>query len=321
MKLLLALLAVGLIVVAALLVAAPQGVQKTNIPTPQTAPQQTTLLSTNAASSTVSAATTTTPIVGTPIAAPTIIFVNSSTPVMVTTQITDTTLIPGSVNLLRIGTTGTQPIILGVMQNVGNGMYSLQPAFNETTTGQIQLQVSAAFRGRLRRVTSQVIQVPVWGMVSDATSGFTAPYPPGLNNLTDSNTPPGTFDLESALNGVSIGGAVPEGSSVSTSGFAIALAAKPYSISNSFDIMQYLSTKYPNSVADASITPVTISGQRGYEVTFPGEVGGSWPIAIVYHQGYVYTILYNSTDYIAGFSDQVGLDAFNNILQHFTFIR
>jgi hypothetical protein len=75
------------------------------------------------------------------------ILAGTSTQVTVTIQITDPVLIPSSVNLLQLGPTGAQPTILGVMQSAGNGIYTLQKAFNTTVTGQIQLQVSAAFRG------------------------------------------------------------------------------------------------------------------------------------------------------------------------------
>jgi hypothetical protein len=42
---------------------------------------------------------------------------------------------------------------------------------------------------------------------------------------------------------------------------------------------------------------------------------------IVYFSGYVYTILYSSTDYTTGFSDQAGFTYFENIIQHFTFVQ
>jgi hypothetical protein len=63
----------------------------------------------------------TTPIVGTAIATPAYITINVPTAVTVTAQIADPTLIPTSVNLLRLGANGTQSTILGVMHDDGLG--------------------------------------------------------------------------------------------------------------------------------------------------------------------------------------------------------
>jgi hypothetical protein len=99
--------------------------------------------------------------VGTAAATPTVIATGTSTQVTVTILITDQALIPNSVNLLRLGASGTQSTILGVMQSAGNGAYSLQHSFNEPAAGQIQLQVSAAFQGALQRILSNVVIVSV----------------------------------------------------------------------------------------------------------------------------------------------------------------
>jgi hypothetical protein len=151
----------------------------------------------NMSSITTPVAATTTLAVGTPVAMPSMITVNTSTPVTVTVQITAPTLIPGSVNLLLVGATGTQPTILGVMQSAGNGVYTLQQGFNETTTGQLQLEASAAFRGILKRIISPILQIPVWGYFTDSSDGFTMSYPPvagvPLSVATESN---GTIDLD-----------------------------------------------------------------------------------------------------------------------------
>lgn len=300
-----------------LLIAAPHGAQQGSLPAPQPAapaPAQV-----GRASSTTLQVTTTTPTVGTPVAIPNMIVVGTSTAVTVTVQITDPTLIPGSVNLLLLGATGTQPTILGVMQSAGNGVYSLQPVFNESTTGQLQLQVSAAFQGLLRRIISPIVQVAIWGQITDTVAGFTVLYPPSLYDLTDKNAPQNTFDLESSPQGVAIGGGVPPGSSISPSGFALNVDAQPYTTSGTFYIHQYLVAEYPNSFADASITTITIAGTQGYEIWFQGEEVGNWPTAVVYNQGYVYRLIYASTDNITGFSDQAGLQAFNDVLSHVRF--
>jgi hypothetical protein len=303
------------------LIAAPHGAQQDSLPSRQPAPAP---AQAGQASSTTSAneqIATTTPTLGTPVAMPNMIVAATSTAVTVTVQITDPTLIPGSVNLLLLGGAGTEPTILGVMQSAGNSVYSLQPVFDESTTGELQLQVSAAFQGLLRRVTSPIVQVAVWGRLVDIRAGFSLLYPPSLYNLTDKYTPEDSFDLESSPTGVAIGGAVPQGSSVSSNGFSVGVSARPFTPSGNFDVNQYLSLTYPNSAANARITNTTISGQPGYSILFPGQEGGNWPMDIVYFSGYVYTILYSSTDYTTGFSDQAGFTYFENIIQHFTFVQ
>jgi hypothetical protein len=244
--------------------------------------------------------------------------VNTPTSVTVTVNIADPTLIPNSVNLLQLGATGTQPTILGQLHTNGGGTYSIQETLNETSAGQVQLQVSAAFRGQLKRALSPPIQIAVWNVLASAPLGFTALYPPTLyltNTIASS-----VFFLDSSPGGVAIGDAIDPGTSEATSGFRIVISVAPYIVSGSFDINQYLSTQYPNSVADiADMATTSISGQPGYEFTFQNEEGGGKPIAAVYYNGYVYEFDYASTNYIAGFSDQDGLNAFNTVLQHFSF--
>jgi hypothetical protein len=163
------------------------------------------------------------------------------------------------------------------------------------------------------------MQIAVWSVLNSTSSKFTAIYPPTLY-LTETPAP-GIFFLDSSPGGVAIGGGAPlPGSSEATSGFAVTISATPYAVSGSFDIEQYLSTNYPNSVADVGgIASTSIGGQPGYAFTFQNEEGGGKPVAVVYHNGYVYEIDYASTNYIAGFSDQDGLNAFNAVLQNFRF--
>jgi len=247
------------------------------------------------------------------------IAVNTPTPVTLAVQIAGSSLIPNGVNLLRLGAVGTQPTIIGQPQGNGSTTYTIQTTFNETSTGQIQLQVSAAFQGQLRRITSPITGVIVGSALNSTSSKFTVIYPPTLYLM---GTPaPGVFFLDSSPGGVVIGGGAPPlGSSEATSGFAVTISAAPYSVSGSFDINQYLSTNYPDSAADAgAITSISIGGQPGYEYEFQNEEGGGKPIAVVYYDGYVYELDYASTNNIPGFSDQEGLSAFNTVLQNFTF--
>lgn len=110
------------------------------------------------------------PVIGVPTALPSTLAVNTLTTVTITVPIPDPTVIPGSINLLRLGAGRTQqPTILGVMHDdgqngdavAGDHIYTLQVSFNEPSATQIQLQVSAAFRGFLRRVLSAPINIVV----------------------------------------------------------------------------------------------------------------------------------------------------------------
>jgi len=122
--------------------------------------------------------------------------VNTPTIVTFTVSITDPTLIPNSVSLLRLRAPGAQSIILGQMHDDGkNGdavasdrTYTLQVSLNEPATGQIQLQVSAAFRGLLKRVTSTGLVIDVWNSFLGSTFQFL--YPPGLSTQPASSTRP-----------------------------------------------------------------------------------------------------------------------------------
>ena len=116
--------------------------------------------------------------VGIATATPNLIAVGTSSQVTITIQITDPALIPNNINLLRLGVNGSQPTILGQLQPAGSGIYAIQQNFNEPF-GFIQLQVSAAFRGTLLRILSNVITIgvgvnaPVGYMVSqDSPSDY-----------------------------------------------------------------------------------------------------------------------------------------------------
>ena len=100
-----------------------------------------------------------TPAVGVPATAA--VLSGGSYQAIATSQITngpgDPALIPGGVNLLRVD--GPAPLILGAMHDdglngdalAGDGTYSLSFTATAGSIGQLQLQVSAAFRGLVRR--------------------------------------------------------------------------------------------------------------------------------------------------------------------------
>ncbi len=159
---------------------------------------------------------TTVPTIGTPSTSPTLIAVNTPTVVTVTVLITDPTLISDSANLLRLGATGTLPTILGVMHDSGAGVYTLQVTVNESVPGTIQLQVSAAFKGLLKRVLSPVFTIQVWNSYSlpSAPVSFDFPYL--------SNTPKPTV---SSISGGSVALDIPTKGGVQLPVFIMTLAA------------------------------------------------------------------------------------------------
>jgi hypothetical protein len=234
--------------------------------------------------------------------------------------------ISNSVNLLRIGATGTQPIFLGVMHDdgqngdpvSGDGIYTLQVPFDESTAGQVQLQVSAAFQGRLMRIVSTIIQVEVWGVLEDPATGFQVLYPPGVYNTTPNGSATGTFSLSGSPVGVSMGdaGADPN---LTLSGYTILITTSLYNPST-FDINQWLSAEYPyESISE--LTPITIGGHAAYEFQFTDGEGAGQPIVVVYRSNTIYQIEYDSTFTPNSQADQAGRLAFSLVLNNWTFVR
>jgi hypothetical protein len=113
------------------------------------------------------------PTIGAPTVAPSTIAAGAPSVVTVTVPITDPAPIPNGANLIRLGPGGSQSAILGQLHDdgvngdaiAGDKVYSIRALFSEPTAGQIQLQISAAFQGQLKRVMSPVSQVvvsPAW---------------------------------------------------------------------------------------------------------------------------------------------------------------
>jgi len=154
-------------------------------------------------------------------------------------------------------------------------------------------------------------------LASLSPAAFIAAYPRDVY-LTNNDTNDNIYYLDSSPNGVALGGTPDAGSSEAVSGYRIVISATPCAASGAFDINQYLAAADPYSQV-GSITATPIGGVPGYVVTFIQEENAGHPDAIVYHNGYVYEIVYVSTDGIPGFSDQPGLNDFAQVLQMFRF--
>ena len=76
--------------------------------------------------------------------------------------------------------------------------YALRVPFTESTPGQLQLQVSAAFTGQLKRTFSPVIVLQVWTAIHSAALSLTFEYPPlpAPNNSIVTTSSPQTFDFQ-----------------------------------------------------------------------------------------------------------------------------
>lgn len=123
---------------------------------------------------------------GVAVASPSIVAVNEPTDVTVTIQVTDSRLIPGSVNLQRLDATGKVIAVLGTLNDTGTGgdavagdkTFTIRRTFNETTTTPVRLRISWALSGVLRRGVSNIVSVEVWQQVKDPGRTFSILFPP-----------------------------------------------------------------------------------------------------------------------------------------------
>src|SRR6266581_297211 len=106
------------------------------------------------------------PSIGGVRATPTTAVIGIPTQVSVQASITDPSLIPNSVNLLQLNTDGTSTMLGSLHDDGLNGdafagdlVFTLVVTLNEPSASQIQLQVSAAFKGALQTVKSPIMNV------------------------------------------------------------------------------------------------------------------------------------------------------------------
>lgn len=131
------------------------------------------------------------PTIGATGATPTSINASTPTTITVTSVITDPTLITTGINLIRLNPGGASTI-LGQLHDdglngdavAGDKTFTLQVTLNEVNAGQVQLQVSAAFRGVLQRVLSNVMTVTVTAASLPTIKAAVSPAPnaAGWNN-------------------------------------------------------------------------------------------------------------------------------------------
>ena len=130
------------------------------------------------------------PSIGAVRMSPTTAVIGTPTQVTVQASITDPSLISGGVNLLQLNPDGTTTI-LGTLHDDGlNGdafagdlVFTLVVMLNAQSASQIQLQVSAAFKGVLQRVKS-----PIMNLFFQAANAPQQSIAALAQNLTAGNT-------------------------------------------------------------------------------------------------------------------------------------
>lgn len=152
-------------------------------------------------------------------ATPLIIAVNEPTDVIVTIQLTDSRLIPASVNLQRLDASGKAIAVLGTLNDsgtngdavVGDGTFTIRKSFTEATTTPVQLRVSWGLRGALKRAVSNMVTVEVWQRVVNQQGGYRVAAPPGWQVNQEQFALDGTIALDNFGSQYEHGGLFPPG--------------------------------------------------------------------------------------------------------------
>ncbi len=134
------------------------------------------------------AAPATPPPIAAPTATPNIVTVGTSTPVLFTVSIPEPTLNSASVNLLRVDADGSSTVVAQMRDNGQNGdetpgdkVFTAVLTLTEAEPTPFGFQVSAAFRGILRRSLSPKLQFAALAPTSVAVS---LPPDPGEHGKT-----------------------------------------------------------------------------------------------------------------------------------------
>lgn len=257
------------------------------------------------------------PAIATPTATPAIITVGTPTTVTVTVQITGATPLPGGVNLLRVGPTGTQPTILGVMHDDGlNGdtmandkIYTIVIALNQPSAGPINLEVSAAFAGLLRRVSSPVFTLEAWPSLTSL--GMTLNYPPGILVIENSST---SISLQTSTEYDPTGASEEDVAPITREGFQFNIEEYP-PVAGTFDIREWLASTTP-LWNPSEIQTTSVGGQTAYVI--PPADPADYTTVIVPTKLSVQAITYN-TSYFTDAGNAAGLAEIDAMLSSISF--
>jgi hypothetical protein len=126
------------------------------------------------------------PIVGLTKASPTFVTIKMPTLITVTSEILDPTVIPTGVNLMRVDDSGKAVAVMGRLHDDGIGgdavagdkIFTYRFAVNQSNSGLLAMQVSAAFKKVLLRSTSSIVVVAV------SEDGILPPDPGNLGKVT-----------------------------------------------------------------------------------------------------------------------------------------
>jgi hypothetical protein len=111
-------------------------------------------------------------------AMPSTIYVNSTTTVTITAQISDSRVIPTGVNLIQVNPITGAQIVAGTLASQGGGIFSIAIEPNTNAPQLFAYEVSAPFVGLLKRSISLPITVAV------APTGVILPPDPGPAGMT-----------------------------------------------------------------------------------------------------------------------------------------
>lgn len=129
------------------------------------------------------------PTVGEIVTSPSVIAVNTPTTVTVTARVDAPTVNPANVDLLRVDASGRLVANLGAMNDdghegdakPGDRVFTWRGLLSPSSTAEIRLQVSAAFRGIFRRVLSSPKCVAVWNVFDGQHVPLSVLIPPRLS--------------------------------------------------------------------------------------------------------------------------------------------
>lgn len=128
------------------------------------------------------------PTIPAPTLTPNLVTANTPTEVTATVSIPEPTLNPTTVELLRVNANGTTAVVAEMNdtgkngdQKPGDKVFTTKVTLDESQAGEVNLQVSAAFRGILRRSFSTVTVIQVWKNFSSQAMGLSINYPATLS--------------------------------------------------------------------------------------------------------------------------------------------
>ena len=202
-----------------------------------------------------------TPTVGAPQTTPGFLTSNTASPITVSVQISDPTLIANSVNLLQLSDSNGSSNVIASMTGVGNNVYSVTLSLSEPAGESLVLQVSAAFKGLLKRVVSVPLTIVA---ISPTSRQFSSPslpvsffYPDNFSIQATGSTMTLTDFVPSNSGGFDVGGCEIDASANTNEG--------------GLSLSDWIETNWRS---DGTNTPLVLGGQAAVEKEFVNDISG-----------------------------------------------